>query len=69
MQPRMTTRSAGRQTAAPQAGRMGGLTSRGGGRTGEPTSKVGGRTGDQDGQRGNQCIRANGGDDKVPNFS
>ncbi|GKC15074.1 reverse transcriptase domain-containing protein [Tanacetum coccineum] len=69
MSPRMTTRSAGRQTAAPQAGRMGGRTSRGGGRTGEPTSRVGGRTGDQDGQRGDQGIRANGGDDKVPDFS
>ncbi|GKG24359.1 hypothetical protein Tco_0394987, partial [Tanacetum coccineum] len=33
MPPRMTTRSAGQETAAPQGGRTGGRTSRGGGRT------------------------------------
>ncbi|GKD69393.1 hypothetical protein Tco_1323483 [Tanacetum coccineum] len=48
---------------------MDGRTGRGGGRTGEPTSRVGGRTGDQDGQRGNQGIKVNGGDDEVPDFS
>ncbi|GKF96823.1 hypothetical protein Tco_0292644, partial [Tanacetum coccineum] len=31
MPPRMTTRSAGRQTAAPRGGRTGGRTGRGGG--------------------------------------
>ncbi|GKA84925.1 hypothetical protein Tco_0806579 [Tanacetum coccineum] len=69
MPPRMTTRSAGRQTAAPRGGRTGGRTGRGGGRTGEPTSRVGGRTGDQGGQGGDRGIRANGGDDEVPDFS
>ncbi|GKC65095.1 reverse transcriptase domain-containing protein, partial [Tanacetum coccineum] len=47
----------------------GGRTGRGSGRTEEPTSRVGGQTGDQDGQRGDQGIRTNGGDDKVPDFS
>ncbi|GKB45283.1 putative reverse transcriptase domain-containing protein [Tanacetum coccineum] len=32
-------------------------------------SRVGGRIGDQDGQRGDQGIGANGGDDEVPDFS
>ncbi|GKA72617.1 hypothetical protein Tco_0778833 [Tanacetum coccineum] len=40
-----------------------------GGRTREPTSRVGGRTGDQGGQGGDRGIEANGGDDKVPDFS
>ncbi|GKB24976.1 reverse transcriptase domain-containing protein, partial [Tanacetum coccineum] len=39
MPPRMTTRSAGRQTAASRVGRTGGRTGRGGGRTGERTSR------------------------------
>ncbi|GKA80678.1 reverse transcriptase domain-containing protein [Tanacetum coccineum] len=69
MPPRMTTRSAGRQTAAPRGGRTGGRTGRGGGRTGEPTGRVGGRTGDQDGQGGDRGIGANGGVDEVPDFS
>ncbi|GJT83895.1 hypothetical protein Tco_1058237 [Tanacetum coccineum] len=42
----------GLSTAAPQGGRMGGWSSRGGGRTKEPTSKVGGQTGDQGDQGG-----------------
>ncbi|GJU33606.1 putative reverse transcriptase domain-containing protein [Tanacetum coccineum] len=50
MPPKMTTRSAGRSTAAPRGGRTGGRTGRGGGRIGEPTGRVGRRTGDQDGQ-------------------
>ncbi|GJT39873.1 putative reverse transcriptase domain-containing protein [Tanacetum coccineum] len=40
MPPRMTTRSAGRSTAAPRGGKTGGRTGRGGGRTGEPTGRV-----------------------------
>ncbi|GJZ32432.1 hypothetical protein Tco_0577868, partial [Tanacetum coccineum] len=55
--------------ADPRGGRTGGQTGRGGGRTGKPTSRVGGQTGDQGGQGGNQGIRANRGDDEVPNFS
>ncbi|GKE02862.1 putative reverse transcriptase domain-containing protein, partial [Tanacetum coccineum] len=66
---RMTTRSAGRQTAAPRGGRTGGRTGRGGGRTREPTGRVSGRTGNQDGQGGDQGIRADGGVDEVPDFS
>nr|GEX60300.1 hypothetical protein [Tanacetum cinerariifolium] len=48
---------------------MGGRTGKGGGRTREPTSRVGGRTGNQDGQRGNQGIGMNEGDDEVPEYS
>ncbi|GJU61964.1 putative reverse transcriptase domain-containing protein [Tanacetum coccineum] len=69
MSPRMMTRSAGRQTAAPRGGGTGGRTGKGGGRTGEPTGRVGGRTGDQDGQGGDQGIRANEGVDEVRDFS
>nr|GEV26968.1 hypothetical protein [Tanacetum cinerariifolium] len=69
MPPRMTTRSAGRSTAAPRGGRTRGRTGRGGGRIGEPMGRVGGRTGDQDGQGGDQDNRANEGVDKVPDFS
>nr|GEU89105.1 hypothetical protein [Tanacetum cinerariifolium] len=36
----MTTRSAGRQTAAPRGGMTGGRTGRGGGRAGEPSGRV-----------------------------
>nr|GEU53764.1 hypothetical protein [Tanacetum cinerariifolium] len=42
---------------------------RGGGRTGEPTSRVGGQTGDQNGQGGDQGIRANRGIDELSDFS
>ncbi|GKC39832.1 hypothetical protein Tco_1052216 [Tanacetum coccineum] len=69
MPPRMTTRSASRQTAAPRGGRTGGQTGRGGGRTGELTGRVSGRSGDQNGQGGDRGIRANRGVDEVPNFS
>ncbi|GKD93102.1 putative reverse transcriptase domain-containing protein, partial [Tanacetum coccineum] len=69
MPPRMMTRSAGRQTAASRGGRTGERTGRGGGRTGEPTSRVCGQTGDQDGQRGDQGIGTNEGNNKVPDFS
>nr|GFA24159.1 reverse transcriptase domain-containing protein [Tanacetum cinerariifolium] len=48
MPPRMTTRSAGRQSAAPRGRRTGERTGRRGGRTEEPTSRVGGRTSDRD---------------------
>ncbi|GJW01324.1 hypothetical protein Tco_1556575 [Tanacetum coccineum] len=54
MLPRMMTRSAGRQTAAPRGGRTGGRTGRGGGRAREPTGRVGGRTGDSGGRGGDQ---------------
>ncbi|GKG50949.1 hypothetical protein Tco_0539073, partial [Tanacetum coccineum] len=58
-----------RSNAAPRDGRMGGRTGRVGGGTGEPTSRVGRRTGDQDVQGGNRGNIANGGVDKVPDFS
>ncbi|GJZ45353.1 reverse transcriptase domain-containing protein [Tanacetum coccineum] len=69
MPPRMMTRSARRQTAAPRGRRTGGRTGRGGGRTREPTGRVSGRTGDQDGQGSDQGIGENGGIDEVPDFS
>ncbi|GJV94914.1 hypothetical protein Tco_1546491 [Tanacetum coccineum] len=70
MPPRMTTRSAGRATAAPRGGRTGRRTGRGGGRTR-------GRSGDQgnggiDCQGGQVCGQGNevnDGVDGVPDFS
>ncbi|GKB65515.1 hypothetical protein Tco_0921701 [Tanacetum coccineum] len=55
----LPTRSADRQTIAPQGGRMGGRTGRGGGITREPTGRVGGRTGDRDGQGDDQGNHTN----------
>ncbi|GKB48883.1 hypothetical protein Tco_0899636, partial [Tanacetum coccineum] len=49
----MTTRSAGRSTATPRGGRMGGWTGRGDRSTGEPTGRVG-RRGDQGSQGGDR---------------
>ncbi|GKC79061.1 hypothetical protein Tco_1129835 [Tanacetum coccineum] len=69
MSPRMTTRSAGRSTAAPRGGRMGGQTGRGDGGTREPTGRVGGRISKPDGQGGDHGVEANGGVDEVPDFS
>ncbi|GJU23176.1 hypothetical protein Tco_1156518 [Tanacetum coccineum] len=69
MPPRMTTRSAGRQTAAPRGGRTGRQTGRGGGRTREPMGRVGGRTGDRDGQGDDQGVGENEGVDELPDFS
>nr|GEX12979.1 reverse transcriptase domain-containing protein [Tanacetum cinerariifolium] len=80
MAPTMTTRNAGRRTAATRDGRTGrqtgrgggktgGRTGRGGGRTGEPTGRVDGRTGDQDGQADDQSIKADRGVDEVPDLS
>ncbi|GJZ10212.1 reverse transcriptase domain-containing protein [Tanacetum coccineum] len=69
MPPRMMTQSVCRQTAAPQGGRTGGRTARGCRGNGEPTGRVGGRTSDQDGQECDRGISANGGVDKVPDFS
>ncbi|GKG55271.1 hypothetical protein Tco_0571911, partial [Tanacetum coccineum] len=63
----MTTRSAGRLTAAPRGRRTGGRTGRGGGRTGEPTGRVGERTSDQDGKGGDRGNGVNGGVEEVPN--
>ncbi|GJS54393.1 retrotransposon protein, putative, ty3-gypsy subclass [Tanacetum coccineum] len=65
----MTTRNAGRQTAAARGGRTGGQTGRRGGRTREQTGRCGGQTserGDRGSGRGN---RPKGGVDEVPNFS
>ncbi|GJY37308.1 reverse transcriptase domain-containing protein [Tanacetum coccineum] len=49
--------------------RTGGQTGTRGGRTREPTSRVCDRIGDQGGKGGDQGIRANEGDDEVPDFS
>ncbi|GJY09833.1 hypothetical protein Tco_0378018 [Tanacetum coccineum] len=55
MPPRMTTRSAGRATAAPRGRRMGGQTSRGGGRTrGRSGNQGNGRIDGQCGEVGGQ---------------
>nr|GEU83159.1 hypothetical protein [Tanacetum cinerariifolium] len=48
---------------------LGSYTGTGGGRTGKPMGRVGGRIGNQDGQGGDQGIGANGGIEKVPDFS
>ncbi|GJW42900.1 hypothetical protein Tco_0071699 [Tanacetum coccineum] len=69
MPPRMMTRSKGRLTTVLRGGRTDGRTSRGGGRTRESMGRVGRRTGDQDVQGGNRGNIANGGVDKVPDFS
>ncbi|GJW51252.1 hypothetical protein Tco_0092603 [Tanacetum coccineum] len=69
MPPRMTTRNAGRRTAAPRGERMGGQTGRGGGRTGEKTGRGCRRTSEQGGQGGGRGNGSNGGIDKVPDFS
>ncbi|GJU42606.1 putative reverse transcriptase domain-containing protein [Tanacetum coccineum] len=70
MPPRMTTRSAGRSTAAPRGGRTGGRTGRGSGRTRGRTSDQGsGGIDEQGGQVGGQGNEANDGVDGVPDFS
>ncbi|GKC29212.1 reverse transcriptase domain-containing protein [Tanacetum coccineum] len=69
MPPRMTKRSAGRQTTASRVGMTSGRTGRGGGRTGERTSRVGGRMGDRDGQGDDQGVGENVGVNEVPDFS
>ncbi|GJU07898.1 hypothetical protein Tco_1124328, partial [Tanacetum coccineum] len=65
MPPRMTTRSAGRATATPRGGRMGGQTDRGGRRTREPRGRGDGQTGEPN----DQGVEANEGVDGVPDFS
>ncbi|GKB25652.1 hypothetical protein Tco_0865053 [Tanacetum coccineum] len=70
MPPRMTTRSAGLATAAPQGGRTGGWTGRGGGRTrGRSGDQSDGRNDGQGGQVGCQGREVNNGVDRVPDFS
>ncbi|GJR14134.1 hypothetical protein Tco_0796786 [Tanacetum coccineum] len=70
MPPRMTTRSAGRATAAPRGGRTGGRTGRGSGRTrGQFGDQGNGKIDSQGGQVGGQCTKVNDGVDRVPNFS
>ncbi|GKB77196.1 reverse transcriptase domain-containing protein [Tanacetum coccineum] len=70
MPPRMTTRSAGRATAAPRGGRTGGRTGRGGGRTrGRSGDQGNGRIDGQGGQVGGQGSEVNDGVDGVPDFS
>ncbi|GJV55512.1 hypothetical protein Tco_1456517 [Tanacetum coccineum] len=70
MPPRMTTQSAGRETAAPRGGRTGGRTGRGGGRTrGQSGDKGNGGIDGQGGQVGGQGTEVNVGVDKVPDFS
>ncbi|GKD69926.1 hypothetical protein Tco_1324016, partial [Tanacetum coccineum] len=58
MPPRMTTRSAGRSTAAPRGGRTGRRTSRGSRRTREPRGRGDGQTGEPN----DQGVEANEGD-------
>ncbi|GJY79536.1 reverse transcriptase domain-containing protein [Tanacetum coccineum] len=70
MPPRMTTRSAGRATAAPRGGRTGGRTGRGSGRTGGRSGDQGdGRIDGQGGQVGGQGSEVNDGVDGVLHFS
>ncbi|GKD43563.1 hypothetical protein Tco_1268208 [Tanacetum coccineum] len=70
MPPRMTTRSAGRATAAPRGGRTGGRTGRGGGRTrGRSGDQGNGGIDGQGGQVGGQGNEVNDGVDGVPDFS
>ncbi|GJV27906.1 reverse transcriptase domain-containing protein [Tanacetum coccineum] len=73
---RMTTRSAGRATAAPRGGRMGGRTGRGGGRTigrsgdrdNDEIDGQGGQVGGQGGQVGCQGTEVNDGVNGVTDF-
>ncbi|GJY21146.1 putative reverse transcriptase domain-containing protein [Tanacetum coccineum] len=70
MPPRMTTRSAGLETAAPRGGRTGGQTGRGGGRTGGRSGdQSDGRNDGQGSQVGIQGREVNDGVDGVPDFS
>ncbi|GJV68056.1 hypothetical protein Tco_1483565 [Tanacetum coccineum] len=70
MPPRMTIRSAGRATTAPQGEMTGGWIGRGGGRTGGRSGDQGdGRNDGQGGQVGGQGSEVNGGVDGVPDFS
>ncbi|GJT81568.1 putative reverse transcriptase domain-containing protein [Tanacetum coccineum] len=67
MPPRMTTRSAGRATAAPRGGRTGGRTGRGGGRTrGRSGDQGNGRIDGQGGKVGGQGSEVNDGVDGAP---
>ncbi|GJY53849.1 reverse transcriptase domain-containing protein [Tanacetum coccineum] len=70
MPPRMTTRSAGRPTAASRGGGTGGRADRGGGRTGSRSGDQGnGRNDGQGGRVGGQGSEVNDGVDGVPDFS
>ncbi|GKC56512.1 hypothetical protein Tco_1084110 [Tanacetum coccineum] len=70
MQPRMTTRSAGRATTTPRGGRTCGRTGRGSGRTrGQSGDQDNGKINGQGGQVGGQRTEVNDGVDRVPNFS
>ncbi|GJY28009.1 reverse transcriptase domain-containing protein [Tanacetum coccineum] len=70
MPPRMTTRSAGRATAAPRGGRTSGRNGRGGGRTrGRSGDQGNGRINGPGGQVGGQGNEVNDGVDGVPYFS
>ncbi|GKC24631.1 hypothetical protein Tco_1026781 [Tanacetum coccineum] len=65
MPPRMTTRSAGRATAAPRGGRISGRTGRGGGRTrGRSSDQGNGRIDGQGGQVGGQAQVGSQGSDQ-----
>ncbi|GJV82920.1 hypothetical protein Tco_1522818 [Tanacetum coccineum] len=70
MPSRMTTRSAGRASAAPRGGRTSGQTGRGVGRTrGQSGDQGNGRIDGQGGQVGGQCSEVNDGVDGFPDFS
>ncbi|GJV76500.1 hypothetical protein Tco_1508084 [Tanacetum coccineum] len=69
MPPRMMTQSAGRSTAAPPVGGMGGRVGRRARRTREPVRRNNETIGKLDGQGNDQGIEANGGVGGVPDFS
>ncbi|GJT20830.1 hypothetical protein Tco_0890767 [Tanacetum coccineum] len=74
MPPRMTTRSAGRETSAPRGGRTGGRTGKGGGRTrggsgDQGNGKIDGQGGQVGGQVGGQGNEVNDGVEGVLDFS
>ncbi|GJV52979.1 reverse transcriptase domain-containing protein [Tanacetum coccineum] len=74
MSPRMATRSAGREIAAPRGGRTGKRTGRGGGRTrgrsgDQGNDGINGQDGQVGGQVGGQVNEVNDGVKGVPDFS
>ncbi|GKD70658.1 hypothetical protein Tco_1324748 [Tanacetum coccineum] len=69
MPPRMTTRSAGRSTAALQGGGTGGQVNRGARRTREPVRRKNETIGELDGQGNDRGVEAIRGVGRVPNFS
>ncbi|GKD43505.1 hypothetical protein Tco_1268150, partial [Tanacetum coccineum] len=69
MPPRMTTRSASRSTVAPRGGGTGGRIGRGARKTRELVRRNHETIGELNGQENDQGVEANGGVDRVPDFS